>query len=106
VEDAESGPHIDYTKCLSCGKCISACPSGTLRGLQTGWRILIGGKLGRHPQLGRELNGIIPSDQALLVIERCIDFYMTHNLEGERLGEVINSTGVEAIGDFLKVGRS
>jgi dissimilatory sulfite reductase (desulfoviridin) alpha/beta subunit len=105
-KDAESGPHIDYTKCLSCGKCISACPSGTLRSVQTGWRILIGGKLGRHPQLGTELKGIYSCEQAVLMIERCLDFYMAHNLDGERFGEVINRTGVEVIEDFLKIGSS
>jgi len=106
LEDAAVEPLIDYMKCLSCGKCISTCPSGTLRETQTGWRILIGGKLGRHPQLARELTGIFSSDQALLVIERCIDFYMARNLEGERLGEVINRTGAEAIKDFLETRSS
>jgi dissimilatory sulfite reductase (desulfoviridin) alpha/beta subunit len=106
LKDIESVPHIDYTKCLSSGKCISACPSGTLRSVETGWRILIGGKLGRHPQLARELNGIFSSDQALLVIEKAIDFYMAHNLAGERFGEVINRTGIEVIEDLLKIRSS
>jgi len=106
LEDAEAGPRIDHIKCLCCGKCIATCPSGTLRDAQAGWRILIGGKLGRHPQLAKELNGLIPIEKALTVIERCIEFYMEHTLEGDRFGEVINRTGVDAIEDFLKIGRS
>jgi anaerobic sulfite reductase subunit C len=97
--DDVAGPVIDCSKCLFCGKCISACPSGTLATSQSqqGWRILVGGKLGRHPQFGRELAGMFKADEALTIIERCLSFYMMHNIEGERLGEVINRVGFELL---------
>ncbi len=98
----DDGPVIDFSKCVSCGKCISACPSGTLETAQQGWRILVGGKLGRHPQLGRELPGIHPSGRALSIIERCIEFYIMNNIEGERLGDVLNRVGFEAFEKSLK----
>ena len=46
-------PEIDDQRCLACGKCILECPTGTLEEGDSGFRILLGGKLGRHPQLGR-----------------------------------------------------
>ncbi len=96
------GPIIDFDKCLSCGKCIASCPTGTLNPGEKGWRILVGGKLGRHPQFGVELNGIFSSDAALIAIERCVDFFMKHNVEGERFGEVINREGIKMFNDFIR----
>ena len=94
IKDAETGPVVDHSKCLGCGKCMSACPTGTLRVAKKGWRILVGGKLGRHPQLGTELPGIFTTDEALVIIEIFLGFYLQNNIEGERLGEVIERTAV------------
>ena len=45
-------PLIDTDRCLSCGQCIRVCPTGTLAEGEKGYRVLVGGKLGRHPQFG------------------------------------------------------
>ncbi|HMK61093.1 MAG TPA: 4Fe-4S dicluster domain-containing protein [Dissulfurispiraceae bacterium] len=90
-----AGPVMDYGKCLSCGNCCKVCPSGTLVQGRQGWRIMIGGKLGRHPRLGSELEGIFSSEEALVLFEKCIDIYTAHTVEGERFGEVIDSIGMK-----------
>lgn len=82
-------PSIDEEKCLSCGKCIAVCPTGTLKAGRCGYRILVGGKLGRHPSLGTELPGIFNKDSVLDIIGRCVDYYKNHCVEGERLGEIM-----------------
>ena len=97
LKDAETGPVIDYDKCLACRKCCKVCPCGTLREGQRGWGILIGGKLGRHPRLGRELEGIFLKDKALAVVEKCVDHYMAYTVEGERFGDVIDRVGIDAL---------
>lgn len=96
VENA-GGPHIDEDRCLGCGQCIHVCPSGTLKEERKGYRVLLGGKLGRHPQLGRELPGIYSGEQVLEVVERCVDHYLKHNVAGERFGEVIEREGITEI---------
>jgi dissimilatory sulfite reductase (desulfoviridin) alpha/beta subunit len=48
-------PAVDRSKWVMCGKCVKVCPSGAMEEAEKGWRIMVGGKLGRHPQLGREL---------------------------------------------------
>ena len=58
-----------------------------------GWRVLLGGKLGRHPQLGKELEGIHSTAEVLALVERCLDLYFTHNRAGERLGTILERTG-------------
>lgn len=89
LSDGKSLPEIDFSKCLHCAQCARHCPTGALGEGAHGYRIIVGGKLGRRPQLGTELPGIFSMEQALEQIEKIIDFHMINNIRGERLGEVI-----------------
>ena len=97
LEDGMNAPEIDFGKCLACGKCVRACPTGTLAEETSGYRVLVGGKLGRHPHLADELPGIHPLEETLGIVEKCVDFYKAHCKKGERFGEVIQKTGLESL---------
>ncbi|MHC1743270.1 MAG: 4Fe-4S dicluster domain-containing protein [Syntrophobacteraceae bacterium] len=97
-----SEPTIDYARCVACGQCIKACPSGTLGQSRCGYRILVGGKLGRHPQLAKDLGRIYSPEEALRVVERCIEHYMKHNRKGERFGEILKRTGLADLEDPVR----
>lgn len=92
-------PVILPKSCLYCGACISACPTGTLKEKEAGYRILVGGKLGRHPRLGQELPGIFPPHTVLELIEKIVSYYMAHSEGGERLGTLLEKRDME---EFLK----
>ena len=87
------GPVIDFTKCLYCGHCHRDCPTGTITEAKQGYRILVGGKLGRHPQLGHELPGIFTPDEAMTVIKRSLQLFITHFQGKERFGDILNRVG-------------
>jgi len=93
------GPVIDFGRCLFCGHCHRDCPTQTLIEEKQGYRILVGGKLGRHPQLGRELPGIFSPDQAMTVIKRCLERFMTHFQGKERFGDILNRVGYDDLAD-------
>lgn len=93
IQRDANGPRFHPMKCLSCGKCIDVCPTATIQDSKHGYRILLGGKLGRHPQLARELEGIFTADEVLDVVTRSLDIYFQRNLRGERLGEILNRIG-------------
>ncbi len=93
------GPVVDADKCLFCGQCIEACPTGTLQEARSGYRIVVGGKLGRHPRLATPLEGIHQREQALDWLDHCLDFCREHSLSGERLGEILNRVGWEALAE-------
>ena len=69
-------PRIDHSKCVSCGECVRACPTGTLTEGKKGHRLLLGGKLGRHPQLGHELKNIYSRKDAIKIINNCLQHYI------------------------------
>lgn len=91
-------PVIDAHRCLGCGQCLKVCPTQTLQEADTGYRLLIGGRLGRHPQLAKELPGLYPMEEVLKIVNQCLDFYLLHGIGGERFGEIIKREGM----DFLE----
>jgi dissimilatory sulfite reductase (desulfoviridin) alpha/beta subunit len=88
-------PDISHLSCVACGQCAAACPTGTIIAAPGGYRVLLGGKLGRHPQLGRELPDIHASGEVLEVFGRCLHHYLRNNRSGERFGEILNRLPME-----------
>jgi dissimilatory sulfite reductase (desulfoviridin) alpha/beta subunit len=84
-----NGPVIDFQKCVKCGQCIDVCPTRTLDTDKTGYRILIGGKLGRHPRLAEEIPGIFSEPEVIDVIRQCIRYYKANSQNGERFAELV-----------------
>ncbi len=97
IELDNGSPVIDDAACLKCGLCIRECPTGTLKTAKQGYRVLVGGKLGRHPQLGKELPGIHTSAEVLEIVDRCIRYFMDNNIKGERFGVILKRTGWESM---------
>jgi anaerobic sulfite reductase subunit C len=97
IELEDDRPVLDEAACLACGQCIRACPSGTLEDGQKGYRVLVGGKLGRHPRLAQELPHVHSVEGAMDLVGRCLDHYQVHCLKGERFGEILERTGIGAL---------
>jgi len=83
-------PIIDSDRCMACGQCAYECPTGTLSVGKMGYRIQLGGKLGRHPRLGRELPGIFTPDQVVAIVDRCLSHYKAHSRKGRRFAELVD----------------
>jgi dissimilatory sulfite reductase (desulfoviridin) alpha/beta subunit len=95
VSLAEDQVRLDLNACLTCGDCLRVCPSGALAAGHRGFRVLLGGKLGRHPQLGRELPKILPLPEIPLLVDRCLDHFLQHYQAGKRFGDVLIKTGYQ-----------
>lgn len=96
LKEFEEKPEIDNDQCVKCGKCIKVCPTGTLAVNREGYRVLLGGKLGRHPRLAEELSGLYSEDEVVDVLERCLDYYKKYSKHGKRFAEIYR--GPEKIG--------
>ncbi len=89
-------PEIDEDLCLACGKCIEVCPTGTIASGSKGFRVQLGGKLGRHPRLAEELDGIFSEKEVLTIVERCVRFYKENCKHGERFADLFQSADIRA----------
>jgi len=93
LPDDAHRPGITRDRCLACGQCFRVCPTGTLEKGESGYRIVIGGKLGRHPRLAIEIPGVRSKTDALVMAEKCVNFYTKNSCKGERLGEIMEREG-------------
>ena len=88
------------------GKCkmaVSGCPLNCaessvrdigLIGTVEGWRLLIGGNVGQAPRIAQEVMAGLSNEQALKGIERVLQRYREQGKKGERLGKMIERTGI------------
>jgi anaerobic sulfite reductase subunit C len=94
-------PEIDFNRCLKCRQCVDVCPTGTIISGTKGYRVQLGGKLGRHPKLAKELPGIFTEQEVLNIVKDCIIFYKKKSRHGERFAEIFRD---EDFDEFLKQG--
>ena len=102
ADDDGDRPVIDRERCINCGQCIPACPTGTLASGRRGYRIQLGGKLGRHPRLAMELPDIFSEDDVLRVIRDCIVLYKQRSRHGERFADLLTAEDLET---YARHGR-
>ncbi len=88
LDDTSIAPDINSQMCVKCGACVDACPTGTIDVQNQGYRIQLGGKLGRHPRLAKELPGIFSEQEVMKIVSRCIDYYKTNSHGGERFADL------------------
>lgn len=83
--------------CINCGLCITNCPSGAWTARRTGYRLFLGGTLGKKPRLATKVNKLIESKEELLgLIERAWEFYLAQGKRKERFGHTLDRIGLEA----------
>ncbi len=95
------GPVIDRKACLGCGLCVRACPHEALTLSRLGWRVMAGGRLGRHPALAVELPGLFSDVEAAACLARLAAFFMSRHRPGVRLSALL-PTDAAAVGQILR----
>jgi dissimilatory sulfite reductase (desulfoviridin) alpha/beta subunit len=81
--------------CVLCGACARVCPTAAINHTHSTYRVLVGGKLGRHPQLALELASDLNPEEVLALVGSIVDFYKANANKGQRLGALINQMGWE-----------
>lgn len=87
---------IDLDRCVHCGACADACPTGALTVGRRGFRLLLGGKLGRHPRFGDELPGLYTPQELPALAAHAVGVYLAERRPGERMGDVVARLGAAA----------
>ncbi|MBS0014423.1 MAG: sulfite reductase, partial [Desulfobacterales bacterium] len=97
-------PQIDGARCLDCGQCAGVWPTQTIQTVKRCHKVLLGGKLGRHPRLAQPLPGCYDADEVLDIVRRCVDFYKQHSTGGKRFARLAAESGPElmaALADLI-----
>lgn len=84
-------PVINREECLNCGKCIKVCPAGAMQSSGQGYRIMLGGKLGRRPRLATLHLALADEAQLAKSLLEALDLLLKHGRPGERLGQVLDT---------------
>ncbi len=83
----EAGPVWDPDACLGCRACAGACPVGCISLSDPRARILVGGKLGRHPRLAQVVAEAADPEQALGVLGPLVEEYLAQARPGQRFAD-------------------
>ena len=98
VLDGEGpAPAIDFDSCVMCGQCITACPTGTIDEDQKGYRVMLGGRLGRHPRLALEVPGLHTYSEVLSIVKNAVDFYKKNARGGKRFSQIFSKSACKII---------
>jgi anaerobic sulfite reductase subunit C len=65
---------LDPARCVQCGVCIQSCPFDLLKAEHRHYLVLVGGRRGRHPRIGRELLTLENDDHIIYVIEKIVNW--------------------------------
>lgn len=76
---------IDKSRCISCGDCLEVCPSGTLTFGESGWKLLLGGRVGRHPKFAESVGQVITDQEVVDWISAALIRYLEEAEPQERL---------------------
>lgn len=89
-------PEIDYSRCSSCGDCIKVCPvDECLVPSNEGARLLMGGKLGRHPHLADQVADYASIDQACSSLRQMAEAYISTSQPEERVADWVARTSFQ-----------
>lgn len=87
-------PHLDQDKCIGCNDCLQVCPLGTIVEVSKGYRLLAGGRLGRHPHLAIEIEAFLTAEEVVPAVKKILDFYKKNSRSRERLADMIRRLNV------------
>lgn len=76
--------------CLGCGDCIHVCPQGALTLGKPVWRLLMGGKLGRHPQLAQEI-GEVDNEKGAEILKEALNLVLSAPYPQLRFGDLMKA---------------
>jgi len=80
--------NLNENNCLGCGDCWRVCSSKAIVPGEVTWRLLLGGKLGRHPQLAKEIKEVT-LEEALVHLRKAIEIVLNSSTPKERFAQML-----------------
>ena len=100
-ENKERVVTINYDRCVHCGLCAEVCPTGTIKIEKKCFRVMIGGKLGRHPRFAEGLIEFADESEVLNALDVCVEAILNEKRE-KRFGVLVKKIGIDEFKKRLK----
>lgn len=97
-------PAIDYVKCIDCGRCIQSCPTDSIQAGEKGYRIIVGGRLGRRPHLAKHLIDIKSLEELEKMLTNLINLYKQWLSKGQKISLQVEKLGTAKIMEVISLG--
>jgi anaerobic sulfite reductase subunit C len=97
---------LDPKKCVQCGVCIRSCPFNTIQADHTHYLLLVGGRRGRHPHLGRDLIMLEKEEQVVSVVEKIVTWVYRRAWSGRLLSDQMDDLQFEQFKQEIAKGLS
>ncbi|MEI7649913.1 MAG: 4Fe-4S dicluster domain-containing protein, partial [Methanomicrobiales archaeon] len=81
--------------CVLCGVCIQSCHFDLLKAENRHFLITVGGRRGRHPQIGRPLLTVETEEQVIFAIQKIVDWVYRRAWSGRLLSEQLDELHFE-----------
>lgn len=81
---------LDNDRCVQCGVCVQSCPFDLLKAEHSHYLVLVGGRRGRHPKIGRELVTLETEEQVIVAIEKIVNWVYRRAWSGRLLSEQLD----------------
>jgi len=93
--------NMDKNICNNCGLCVGKCVFKAIPDGETGYKVYIGGRWGKHIRMGSPLNKIFTREEVMNVIEKAILLFKQQGLPGERFSTTIERIGLYKTEEIL-----
>ena len=93
---------LNEDKCVQCGVCVQSCPFDLLKAEDRHFLILVGGRRGRHPHVGRELITVPDEETVIKAVEKIVDWVYRRAWSGRMLSDQMNDLQFETFRDDIK----
>jgi dissimilatory sulfite reductase (desulfoviridin) alpha/beta subunit len=84
---------IDSNSCIYCGECITSCKKDAILGVESGYTIFVGGKVGRFPRACDKLIELTDEQSLFSILEKTLAYYRKYGQDGERFGDLLDRRG-------------
>ncbi|NPA39609.1 MAG: 4Fe-4S dicluster domain-containing protein [Thermodesulfobacteria bacterium] len=91
----ETSAKVNLEKCVGCGSCEKVCEKGAIKRKFTGYKMYLGGKLGRHPRLATFYKILSSPEEVFEEVKKIVKFYKEKNQKGERLGAILERENLD-----------
>lgn len=99
-------PEIDFSACDYCGHCIKVCPKRVYDPAEVGYRVFVGGRLGRFHQPGFVLFRIADKSIVMKALEAVVTLIRDEAQGEESITDLFNRLGVAPIYERIYAAKA